>query len=179
MPPILKLIKDMKMITDIKLNKERPADGGINAIVGSSSLKVYVLTLSKNFMSTHSKAGQKTEFFDKIKSGEKIHTIRGNYELWKKRIDEIQKGKAILSIREWSDKPYRSPQMELMQLTKVGIQKIQRDVLGWFIDDIDSDYKMTDFAKNDGLDVRDFAEWFKHKGIKEPMAIIHFTNFRY
>lgn len=169
----------MKMITDIKPNKERPAGGGINAIVGSSSLKVYVLTLSKYFMSNHSKAGKPTEFFDKIKTGEKIHTIRGNYELWKKRIDEIKKGKAILSIREWSDKPYRSPQIELMQLTDVGVQKIQRDVLGWFIDDIDSDYKMTDFAKNDGLEVRDFAEWFKYKGIKEAMAIIHFTNFRY
>lgn len=167
------MIKDKKTIADSS------ARGENKPYVGSSSLKVYVLTLSKNFMSTHSKAGKPTEFFYKIKTGEKIHTIRGNYELWKKRIDEIQKGKAILSIREWSGKPYRSPQVELMQLADVGVQKIQRDVLGWFIDDIDSDYKMTDFAKNDGLDVRDFAEWFKHKGIKEAMAIIHFTNFRY
>ncbi|WP_206106670.1 hypothetical protein [Ilyomonas limi] len=155
------------------------------ANVGSSSLKKYVLTLSKNFMSTHPKAGQPTNFFIKVQQGEKIHTIRGNYELWQKRISEINNGKAVLCIREWSGKPYRSAQTELMQLNKVGLQKIEWTPLGWFIDGVESDVRTKKLARNDGLSLEDFAAWFKggivmeDKYNMEPMAIIHFTDFRY
>lgn len=38
----------------------------------------------------------------------KLHTCRANYSLWKKRIDEVNEGKAILVIYEWTDKPYNS-----------------------------------------------------------------------
>ena len=65
-------------------------------------MKTYVLTISKNFPSTHSKKGTPTNFFYKIKSGDKKHTIRANYELWKKRIDEVNEGKAIISLRTHS-----------------------------------------------------------------------------
>jgi hypothetical protein len=35
-----------------------------------------------------------------------------------------------------------------------------------------------DIAKNDGLSFEDFCEWFKVR-TSSPMAIIHFTDFRY
>ena len=38
----------------------------------------------------------------------KLHTIRANYPLWEKRIKDIQEGHAVLSVRQWSGKPYRS-----------------------------------------------------------------------
>lgn len=145
----------------------------------------YVLALSKNFMSTHPKAGQPTNFYDKIAKGQKIHTIRGNYELWKKRIDKINSGNAVLSIRQWSGRPYFSSQIELMEITKLGIQKIEYTQLGWFIDGIDSDITTEKLARNDGLSLEDFLSWFKgsismeDKFNMKPMAIIHFTEFRY
>ena len=143
-------------------------------------MKIYVLTLAKNFMQSHPKAGQPTHFFKKIQSGEKIHTIRGNYELWHKRITDINNGKAILSVREWSGKPYNSKQVELMQFDNVGLQKIERTALGWFIDGIDNGATTKKIAHNDGLSPEDFAAWFKGgKILNKEMAIIHFTDFRY
>src|SRR5690606_32189634 len=117
----------------------------------------------------------------KIISEEKKHTIRGNYELWKNRIDKINAGKAVLSIREWTGIPYRSPQRELAILRKVGLQKLDMTSLGWFIDDCDSDVSTPKLAKNDGLSYLDFCDWFRGKITidMEPMAIIHFTDFRY
>lgn len=141
-------------------------------------LKTHVLLLSKQFLAGHPKAGQPTCFFDKISCLDKIHTIRSNYEFWKKRIDQVNEGKAILSIRQWTGKPYKSPQQELLQLYKAGIQKLEWDWLGWFIDDYDSDFGIKDFAPNDGLSVEDFKAWFKKYPV-EPMAIIHFTDFKY
>lgn len=113
--------------------------------------------------------------------------MRGNYELWAKRAKKINKGKARLSVRVWSGKPYNSKQREVFAFEKIGVEKVQLDVLGWFIDDVDSDYTLEDFAKNDGLSVEDFKSWFKPKEsilgavsyFREPMAIIHFTDFRY
>lgn len=34
-------------------------------------------------------------------------------------------------------------------------------------------------AVNDGLIYPDFKEWFKSYKLNEPMAIIHFTHYRY
>ena len=47
-------------------------------------MKTYVLTLSQNFPKTHKRAGEETNFVNKIFDGSKIHTIRSNYELWEK-----------------------------------------------------------------------------------------------
>lgn len=109
----------------------------------------------------------------------KIHTIRANYELWKKRSEKINKGEAVLSVRYWTGKPYNSKQREVFVFEKIGVEKIQLDALGWFIDDIDSDYTTKEFAKNDGLSVEDFKSWFKGCDFSKPMAIIHFSDFRY
>lgn len=112
----------------------------------------------------------------------KIHTIRANYPLWAKRIAEVERGGACLSIRQWTDKPYRSKQVEIARLTKedgVGIQKTK--LTSDFADCIigERHYSYVDIARNDGLDPADLLDWFTVYELTRPMAIIHFTKFRY
>jgi len=145
-------------------------------------MKTFVLIVSKRFPKTHLKSGQSTGFVENIErlfipEGKKIHTLRSNYHHWLKRSKEINEGKAILSIRYWSHKPYRSKQVEICRLEKIGIEKI---VMPQF-KDAKVEGKKIDleiFAENDGLSFEDFRNWFSVRQ-KEPMAIIHFTNFRY
>ena len=118
----------------------------------------------------------------------KLHTIRANYEFWRKRFEKIAKGEACLSIRQWVGKPYGkgSTQREIVRLTRedgIGIQKLTFP-FGTFneaaIEDAEhvgvfSGIAQT-LAANDGLSLSD---WFKDYDLSQPMAIIHFTPFRY
>ena len=143
--------------------------------------KTYVLMVARQFPVKHYLAGELTEFKFKIEKGYKKHTIRMNYDLWNYRINEVNGDRACLSLRQWTGKPYNSKQVEIFNFcsNQVGIQKLQWDnLLGWFIDDFDSDLYTKDLAENDGLTHEDFKDWFK-KYPAEPMAIIHFTKFRY
>lgn len=146
-------------------------------------MKTYVLIISRYFPAKHPRAGGVTKFFDKIYFHEKIHTIRANYDLWKKRIDEVNKGNAVISVRQWTGKPYNSKQEEKFQLSKnqVGCQMIY--FLGGNIFDpiIDNSIEksLIEISVNDGLILQDFMDWFKKYDLSKPMAIIHFTDFRY
>lgn len=143
-------------------------------------MKTYVLTISQVFPSKHPRKGEITGFVNKIARMEKVHTIRDNYELWKYRADEINADRAVLSIRVWSDKPYRSKQREVFVFERIGVQKIERTVLGTFIDDMDSDVTIHELAKNDGLKIEDFRAWFKGAWKPDtPKVIIHFSQFKY
>lgn len=162
-------------------------------------MKTYVITLSQNFPATHKRAGEETHFKEKFLLGQgltdydtpsmaKIHTIRANYPLWEKRVKEVQEGRAVLSIRQWSGKPYCSKQVEIARLTAengVGIQKLSFDkdkdgvaslryfnINGKYID-------RETLANNDGLSKEDWQEWFRGYDLSKPMAVIHFTKFRY
>lgn len=158
--------------------------------------KTYVLMLSKVFPATHPKAGQPTFFKERL-NGEllsdgncwrKLHTIRDNYNLWDKRIGEINGGDAELSIRQWSGKPYNSPMIEIARLGAsdgVDLQMIRfnkyRDEV-WVYDIFDNyvnTVSIEDLAFNDGLSVDDWRAWFKNCDFTKPMAVIHFTDFRY
>lgn len=151
-----------------------------NGVLSAVRPITYVLTVSEFFPKTHPKAGLPTGFINAIASGNKKHTIRANYDLWKKRAEKINKGEAILSVRYWTGKPYNSKQREVYVFERVGLEKLERDsVLGWFIDDFDSDYGIKDFAENDGLSTDDFKLWFKGQDFTKPKAIIHFGAFRY
>ncbi len=143
-------------------------------------MKTYILIISEKFPKTHPKAGEPTNFALAIKHYDKIHTIRGNYDLWLKRFEKINAGEAVLSVRVWSGKPYKSKQQEIFRYDykrKIGIEKLMFEKVG--------DYqmpKLTDLitlAKNDGLSLQDFKDWFKGSDFSKPMAVIHFTDFRY
>jgi hypothetical protein len=155
-------------------------------------MKTFVLTVSRTFPKTHKRAGNPTYFTEKIACGvfcpgdcndcnfknPKIHTIRANYDLWVKRANEINEGKAILSIRYWSGMPYRSKQVELYKLEEIGVQKLE-DPTNFVFAPIDGKtINWDEVAKNDGLSFDDFCEWFKVRK-NSPMAIIHFTAMRY
>ena len=83
-----------------------------------------------------------------------------------------------------------------MEVTRLGWQDgvgIQRLNFGWHnaeqIPVIEGWYmygengSKSELAKNDGLSLEDWQEWFKgheHDTVHDnPLAIIHFTNFRY
>ena len=149
-------------------------------------MKTYVLMVSEYFQEIHPKVGLPTFFADQIMSGDKIHTIRENYDWWKKRIDEVNECKAFLSIRYWTKSPYNSKrdnskQYEYKKLYagECGIQKAEF----YGVNDVKIDGKyyqghLEQIAQNDGLSYEDFIEWFRHTPA-QPMAIIHFTNFKY
>lgn len=126
----------------------------------------------------------------------KIHTIRGNYNRWNKIFEQIYAGEAFLSLRVWSGKPYRSKMIEIARLTKddgIGIQRLKfisdRDGChNWWHFSIDgrychydtkADYVPNELAQNDGLSYKDWQDWFRNYDLSKPLAIIHFTNFRY
>lgn len=156
-------------------------------------MKTYVLTISRTFPAYHPRRVEETGFVEKIKAGEKLHTIRGNLALWQNRIAEVQAGTAVLSLRYWEGKPYNSPQVEFARLTAkdgVGVQLVYIDLSipnipsfhpKYLTRDIDGFPLVGSIPMNDGLSVEDFAEWFiKGKyDLSQPMAIIHFTPFRY
>lgn len=153
--------------------------------------KKIILTVSRVFPVTHSRRGEPTEFDSKLKFGQKIHTIRKNYDLWALNAKKMQRGDYYLSIRQWSDKPYRSPQKEVLQChTPIGVQPItlsyhaDNDTVTANIDGCEwLDADCYTLAKNDGLSTEDFKEWFFGRDRKRDMSfqgvIIHFTNFRY
>jgi hypothetical protein len=145
-------------------------------------MKTYVLTVSTKFPKGHIREGEPTNFVEKILSGEKIHTIRGNYPLWYNRIKEVQAGKAKISLRYWSGKPYNSKQIEFKCLYDsdfVGVQGVAicTTVISAVIDN--KYLKLTtEICENDGLNYDDFESWFK-KDVAGYFGIIHFTGFRY
>lgn len=142
-------------------------------------MKTYVIMLSKVFPKGHIREGEPTGFKEKLLSGEKIHTIRSNYPLWEKRIKEVQEGTALISVRQWEDKPYRSKQIEIARFGKdngVGIEHIylpSRAHLNFFLE------RLQGLDINDGLTRSDWLSWFEQVPINQFLPIIHFTPFRY
>ena len=67
--------------------------------------KKIIITLSRVFPTTHSRKGQPTDFKEKLASGRKLHTIRGNYDQWNAIAEKMQRGGYCLSIRQWSGRP--------------------------------------------------------------------------
>jgi len=128
--------------------------------------KTYVLIISEYFPSYHFRAGQKTHFVEKIKDGSKKHTIRHNYEFWKKRIDKVNQGLAVLDVRVWTGKPYNSKQKSICILEKAGIDKYPDHII------------LDEIAQNDGLNGEDFLAWFRGCPTKLD-AVIYLTDFRY
>jgi len=136
--------------------------------------------VSKSFPATHPKAGIDTNFILKINADLKKHTIHKNYEYWKNRIDNVKAGKAYLSIRFWSGLPRKSEQIETCKLYSndgVDVSKVLFDGKGWLVNDLVVDTRT--LAKNDGLELNDFNDWFKEPVINKAYALIHFNNYKY
>ena len=144
-------------------------------------LKTYVIILSRIFPKGHKRAGEPTGFKEKLRK-EKLYSIRANYQYWEKIFEEIYAGDAGLSVRQWSGLPSRSKQVELMRLTRedgIGLQKLEHiGPLG--LPFVGPNVILSNaIAQNDGLSYEDWKDWFKNYDTSKPMAIIHFTGFRY
>lgn len=154
--------------------------------------KTYVLMLSREFPKTHPRAGEPTDFKTYKGKGTKKHTIRGNAELWEHRAEEINAGRAILSVRQWSGKPYEpgSHQIEIARHTRLGTQRVKISFsvpfdkfISVYQDDGDIHHPLFfEVAQNDGLSPDDFIDWFnttKKKKLVFKGIILHFTDMRY
>ena len=144
-------------------------------------MKTYVLTISTVFPTYHKKSGNPTNFIDKLLSREKRHTIRSNYELWSKRIEKVNKGEALISVRYWSGKPYNSKQIELAKVYKARVEHfpIYNSFNQYYAIIEQTKVDWGTLAKNDGLSYNDFKEWFKKWDHKEPLVVIHFGDYGY
>lgn len=62
----------------------------------------------------------------------------------------------------------------------VGVQKLEFTDCRLRFPYIDSEWtSMVSIAEHDGLSLNDWVDWFGGYDLPEPMAIIHFTKFRY
>lgn len=59
--------------------------------------KKVIVLMSRVFPLNSSRAGEKTGFKESIVEGRKIHTIRDNFAVWAKKLDEIKKGGACVT----------------------------------------------------------------------------------
>ena len=145
-----------------------------------------VVTLGKYFGPKHPRKGQETGFIAKVADGRKVHTCRSNYGYWRAKIEKITATGGVLSVRQWSAKPYRSPQEVITEIPAgiVGVQRLalrrERRVINHYaeaqLDDkpiisvVYYDYEaevdghpvpLEILAENDRLTVDDFKAWFK------------------
>ena len=126
----------------------------------------------------------------------KLHTIRANYNEWVEKIAAVNRGEAFLRVVTWLGVPYNSPWEDVAILTAkdgIGVQElgfywggkdiscviekpfiIPNDATG-----IPPVIPVETIAKNDGLSLPDFKAWFTGYDLSKPLAIIHFTKFRY
>ena len=169
-------------------------------------IKTYNIMLSRVFPKTHPRAGEDTGFKPKVFASfnnmpcylKKLHTIRANYPLWKERFDEVQRGEAVINLRLWLGEPYRSKTVLIKTLTAddgIGIQKVRinthhvclKNEPEYFCSEVgivDDVYEAMlvpseRLANNDGLELQDWLDWFSDYDNTQPLAIIHFTPFRY
>ena len=142
-----------------------------------------VVILSKDTFKEGKKTNKPSCFAKKVIAGQKVHTIRANFDYWAKKISRVKDTAGKLSVREWSAAPYRSPQniILIVPASITGVQKLQltrsREVVSHFIEGRAEPFlkKRTEeytalvdgepiiletLAANDGLTVEEFKEWF-------------------
>ena len=135
------------------------------------------ITLSKVFPAYHPRAGEPTGFADAFLSGRKVHTIRANEKGYYKPGD-------IVSVRQWSGKPYASKQETLKDGVRIGVVPVKLKIgCGEMFVKIGDRFQFVHrVAYNDGLSINDFYDWFNPHGLPDltlNYSLIHFTDFRY
>lgn len=158
-----------------------------------------VVTLTKKFFDQHPRAGQPTWFADAVKAGVKIHTCRDNYDYWVKKVEALKDADGTLCIREWTGRPFRSPQGTIKEIPAATVHVSQlklcrHSYVGAFDHKQHNDYsavvdgedvRLVDIAYNDGFwNERDFTAFIdplfaKYDTDTITLAIIHFTPYRY
>ncbi len=128
---------------------------------------------------------EKTLFIESIKNGVKKTTIRRRLTKWEYIEDEVNEGKAFISLRYWSDTPYRSKQVEFARCYRINVESIfmtrddglQITVGDKYLDSIE----ILDFVENEGFGygpdgICKFLNWFN--GLEKDFsgALIEFKE---
>lgn len=146
--------------------------------------------MAKTYPSTHPKRKLPTGFETLLKSGRKIHTIRGNVDKWILVKEKLQMSKYYLSLRQWTGLPYRSVQHEILYTELRSIQTISMTYFPAFDDlciKIDGNLfplsRYRELANNDGMSLTDFKHYFFQEDGENCQifngAILHFTDLIY
>jgi hypothetical protein len=156
---------------------------------GTNRNKTVVLILSHHYPKTAIHAGKPTRFKQQLLEGRKIHTCRGRYDGWALNIDKVNDKGYVLSVREWDGKPYGRGvrQKVIREYHKAGYQRftMRYDRATGELKCVIDGKRFTDIealARNDGMTVEEFKDWFFGQGLNRSAysgIIIHFTDFRY
>lgn len=146
---------------------------------------------SRHFPKGHPKAAQPTYFVEKIWNGfrDETFSLPDNFDIWTTNYVGLLKGDYLnsmdvreikhhtirpgsrfkpgdmVSLRVWSDKPYRSKQIEFAQVEVKKVRGIEIKIINGVIGiTVDGKTMMgvagPRIAKNDGLEWLDFVNWF-------------------
>lgn len=150
------------------------------------------IVVAKAYPKIHKRAGQPTDFAKKIVNNTKLHTIRGNYDLWRVNADKMQSGNYLLSVSQWSSTPRQSKQREIFNTDeRIGVERITiaysvaTDTIEVSVEQQAlSQSEIVTLAANEGLSLDDFIDWFFAKARHESDktfsgVIVHFTPLRY
>ncbi|MDN3621327.1 hypothetical protein QWY81_17805 [Polaribacter undariae] len=138
-------------------------------------MKTIVLSFSRQFPKYHPKAGKETKFVENILEDIKLTTIRGNYNRWLDIADKLDAGTHFLSLRYWSNKPYRSKQVEFEKVFKIDLKEvfITNGINGFQITINDEYLYYNDqvaLAKKEGFEeLEDFKNYFKEESFSGVM----------
>jgi hypothetical protein len=150
-----------------------------------------VLTFSRHFPKGHPKAGQQTFFVEKVLNcfRREDFSLPTSFIPWTENYVALLKGDEYLkamavrdlkhhtiragsrfspgekaSLRMWSDKPYRSKQIEFAQVEVKKVWSIEIVISHtWWSFRIDDKFfcgNVKVIANNDGLELQDFIDWF-------------------
>lgn len=134
-----------------------------------------VIRLSRTFQKGHPKAGEPTHFVEKaLKSLSFIHndTDVRIYQSVSPKHHTIRAGKRwktgdMASLRVWSGKPYRSPQIAIAPDVELTVKDVQIKNMHLYIDNAyvglllpNQSSKIDALIVNDGLNYADFRSWF-------------------
>jgi len=111
----------------------------------------------------------------------KIHTIRQNYDYWKKF-----EGKEV-ALFTWQGKPYQKGSTQkvfcikrLVSVQRIGLEKSGGIDQFYIPDKKWKKYSTELLAKNDGFtNSAQLFSWFMDYPSSYKMAILHFTDYRY
>lgn len=113
-----------------------------------------VVLLSKKFFPAHFRQAKQPILMQRFLTVKKRHTCRCNYEYWKKKITALQEKSGTLCLRQWADKPYRSPQESILEVPAnmciVQPLILRRNGLNFTAEVEGHPVKLEDLARNDG-----------------------------
>ena len=147
-------------------------------------MKEYDLIIDRKYPLEHPLRGLKTGFRGKILEFKKTHAIVPDYDHWVKVAEEVNAGKAVVSVCEEEEEEL----LEVIELKRLLVQPISigyrakypltpKNIYTVTIGEKILDHReVKALATNEGLFVVDFKGYFKKEF---NGAIVHFKDFKY